>query len=1017
MNKRHIVVIVLAGLSILALIRMNSTGEKPQTPPLSSELKPISPPQVEATDPGYYQDWFESRRNKEGIIPEGLREKWRAHDMAIASSRKTSTTPYLLPDFLGPRHVGGRTRALLMDKGDQETMFAGGVQGGFWRSSNSGASWSSTNDQAENLSITCMTQSKFNPDIIYYGTGEVRGSGNDGGGDGVFKSSDGGLTFTQLPNTTVAANSHFKTISCIEHDLKSPSTVYVGTNGGGVYRTQDHGATWAQVYTGSDVRDMVVFQDGSVLIGHEGVGIFRSPDGSAGSFAAITDPTFPSSFWRIEVENAPSDPAIVYAMFEGADHDSGAVAMFRSNDSGFTWASRTAPSIGAGQTRYNFALGVSAADPNKVVAGAQKIQISWDDAWHWHSVTNTHSDYHTFAVRNNDPDYFWIGNDGGVYKQAWNYTITDTTDLNNEYGVTQFYGGFHHPVTDATIGGTQDNGSWKVDVGSEDKVGGADGGYAYIHQQSPNIAYRSQQHDYSGDSTDGPIYMITNFNASSPSSGTLLNNNPTMDAEDYERFHFYLMNPANGYQIFSPTGQGIWRTNNTAASSPTWTKITDSISGINTLECSSEADPHLYTGGKNGEMYSIFGATYHLAGQERNLTSFVPSSVAGEHIQALKIHPNNNGTLYVGFSAYCPDPRIWKMTGGTTLAPNWTDISGDLPPSLGVNTIAVDPWHPKDVLFAGTDFGMYYTVNGGTNWDKVSEIPNTPIYQIRIRPSDRKLFIFTHGRGVWTMELESCNPITSFPYEDGFEGDVSDPWYNSTNDHINWKTGVGPTSTYLTGPPSALEGTHYMYVESSFPNYPNKTARLLSPCYDLSVMGNPYIKWNYHMRGAHIGELKLDISTDGGGTWTEIWRRSGDFGNSWQADNYSLAAYKLEHEVTFRFTATTGAGELGDIALDHIQVFHSYAKLSENVANPSEVSLEVYPNPASDIAYLSLKNGETQARWLSIYDVNGKEVHHESLGTAKDWQIDISSLPSGPLFLKVYNESELEATSKIIHLR
>lgn len=998
MNPKPYLPIALAILIVTALVWAFQKKEKLSPLPYAAS-NPQTELESESTDPGYYEQWFESRKNKDGVIPEGLHAKWRAHDAKIAGSQKTTSRPFSNINFLGPHNVGGRTRAVMMDKGSQETMFAGGVQGGFWRSTNMGTSWSRVDDQAENLSVTCMTQNKFNPSVIYYGTGEANGSGNKGGGNGVFKSTDGGLTFTQLPATTVTANPHFQTVSCIEHDLVNPSMIYVGLMQGGLYRSPDNGATWNQVYSGGHVRDLVVFPDGSVLISHNSTGVFHSPSGNSGTFTHITDPAFPTSFKRIELAKSPSSPDTVYAMFEtNSSATTGAVGFCRSADGGLTWTAMTTPTTGNTYSGYTFALEVHATDPNKVVAAAKSLQISHDGGLTWTTGPTPHADYHTFAVRNGDPDYFWAGNDGGVYKQNWDPTVSSTTNLNNDYAVTQFHGGGYHPVTDATIGGTQDNGTWKVDTGVEVKVGKNDGGHSYVHQQAPHIAYREWQ---GNPSSDGPIHMITDFNVAAPSNGTRINNDATMDAEGYDFLHFFLMNPANGYQLFSTTKNGVWRTNNTMASSPVWTKITNATSNIKILDCSHDQDPFLYIGGKSGGLQYMSHAYYQLPGAEVDLSSTLPSSVATDYIQALKVHPNNQNSVYVGFSTYNTPPRIWKLTGATSTSPTWHNVSGDLPSTLGVNSIAVDPWHPNDVLFVGTDFGVYYTENGGTNWSKVSQIPNTPVHEIKIRPSDRKIFIFTHGRGIWTLELNDCEPVTEYPYAEGFENDLYDGWYNSTNDQLNWLNVPGPTPTFLTGPSSAVEGNRFVYVEASSPNYPGKTARLLSPCYDITVLENPYIKWNYHMQGAHIGELKLDVTTDGGSSWTTIWSRSGDQGSTWQVDNYSLASYKLEHEVKFRFTATTGAGEMGDIALDHIEVVHSYAKSTGESPNSDDIALNAWPNPfAENFTIDAPANANAK-----VYSMTGTLIR--SLETVEgENSLDMADLPKGNYLLLMEYEGK-----------
>src|SRR5690606_6027066 len=132
-----------------------------------------------------------------------------------------------------------------------------------------------------------------------------------------------------------------------------------------------------------------------------------------------------------------------------------------------------------------------------------------------------------------------------------------------------------------------------------------------------------------------------------------------------------------------------------------------------------------------------------------------------------RVNPVDPTTLYIGLSNYSSDPRIYKVihaNNDDSLA--FVDISGNLPSYLPVNWVEVDPASHDSVIFAGTDFGLYYTENGGTTWIKEDNIPNVVVDMIRLRMSDRRLFIYTHGRGVFSAritpydkQIPSYNPV------------------------------------------------------------------------------------------------------------------------------------------------------------------------------------------------------------------------------------------------------------------
>jgi subtilisin family serine protease/chitodextrinase len=159
--------------------------------------------------------------------------------------------------------------------------------------------------------------------------------------------------------------------------------------------------------------------------------------------------------------------------------------------------------------------------------------------------------------------------------------------------------------------------------------------------------------------------------------------------------------------------------------------------------------------------------------------------------------------------------------------------------------------------------------------------------------------------------------ITSYPYSQGFEGSIGD-WTQATNDDLNWTVDANGTPSSSTGPSSADEGSYYMYVESSSPNYPSKVATFISPCFDLSSQSAATFNFAYHMYGANMGSLVLQASTDGS-SWTTLWSKSGDQGNSWYNEAISLNAY-VGTSVELRFVATTGNSYRSDMAIDDISV-------------------------------------------------------------------------------------------------
>ncbi len=161
--------------------------------------------------------------------------------------------------------------------------------------------------------------------------------------------------------------------------------------------------------------------------------------------------------------------------------------------------------------------------------------------------------------------------------------------------------------------------------------------------------------------------------------------------------------------------------------------------------------------------------------------------------------------------------------------------------------------------------------------------------------------------------------ITSFPYNESYENTLGD-WTQDGDDDFDWTLKTGATGSSNTGPTAANDGTHYVYMESSAPNYSTKNAKITSPCFNLTGVFNPAINFDYHMYGAAaMGELNLEVSTDGV-SWTTLWNKSGDQGNAWISESIDLSAYATSSAVKFRFNGTTGTTWQGDMAIDALSI-------------------------------------------------------------------------------------------------
>ena len=244
-----------------------------------------------------------------------------------------------------------------------------------------------------------------------------------------------------------------------------------------------------------------------------------------------------------------------------------------------------------------------------------------------------------------------------------------------------------------------------------------------------------------------------------------------------------------------------------------------------------------------------------------------------------------------------------------------------------------------------------------------------------------------------TASLPLCNPssgcsgtgITSFPYSNSFDNSIGD-WTQDSDDDFNWLIYDIPTGSSGTGPSNPSDGSHYIYVESSNPNYPYKVGRITSPCFDLSNTGAATLEFDYHMYGTSMGMLELQISTDDKTTWTTIWSLSGDQGDQWTTQVVDLNSY-LGQNVNIRFVGTTSSSFRSDMAIDRLslttQPFSYLWSSGENTAT-------IHKFPSSTTTYkVTITGGTTSFTGKTTVIVEDcSEICNNGIDDDGDGQID-----------------------------
>ena len=426
---------------------------------------------------------------------------------------------------VGPDNIGGRTRAFLVDDTDPNLLFAGGVSGGLWYSSDGGQSWNQTTpgDQEEYLTITSITQD--DQGYIYYGTGEglFYGSPGTGGfgfiGKGVYRSrAPHGTDFEHLPGSwSILNKSNFVSVNALAADNKG--NVYAACMNR-LYRSNDKGATWNIVSSMASVPifgagwDVAVTPDGFVIVAL-GSKVYTSPSGNSGSFSLVSSSELPAFSGRITLAIAPSDENTIYISSAKSTYSStGDIldAIYQSKDKGVTWtkiigggSSLFAPFTGGGpQGSYDQCITVYPNNPNRILLGGIEL-YRWEEGGNWEKLTRwnaewndhdyVHADKHTIRFDSSDPEMFYIGTDGGVFRTKDDGKIFER--LNRGYAVTQFYG-LAFGSDGVVLGGTQDNANIYIDGKGNTQQSGdihnsGDGGWSAISQLFPDAFFVESQ--------------------------------------------------------------------------------------------------------------------------------------------------------------------------------------------------------------------------------------------------------------------------------------------------------------------------------------------------------------------------------------------------------------------------------------------------------------------------------------------------------------------------------------------
>jgi len=762
--------------------------------------------------------------------------------LVCGSGFAQSTQRALVEDLvwrnIGPANMAGRVTDIEAVDSDFSTVLVAAASGGVWKSTNAGTTWEPIFEDYGTGNIGDIAIFQPNPDIIWVGTGESCTRNSVGWGDGVYKSTDGGATFT---NVGLRDTHHIGEVLTHPTD---PDIAYVAAQGHlwghtgerGVFKTTDGGQSWSKLAGGlpddnrtgatdlqMDPRDPDVLyaalwqrlrQPHRFDSGGPNGGIFKSTDGGD-SWQQLTRGLPEGDIGKIGLAVYRANPDIVMAIVEHGnqpprraggepnpeyeDMSNLGTGIYRSEDGGRSWEF-----INRYNNRpfYYSHIWMNPQDDQEVFILAGSAQISTDGGRTFdRTLDGIAGDFHALWINPHQPDIFYVGNDKGsyvTYDHGNQFIMFDNMDLGQFYAVTV---DMRDPYW--VYGGLQDNGNWGGPSNSKDwngilndhwfKFHSGDGFHTtvdpndwrtiYTESQGGNIRRLDAVFRQVGESITpnrSNILNITDFlpedqvEAEEGGQGGPMGFGGGAGRLPRDSFRFNWSSPL----FLSPHNSNIiYFGGNHLFKSPdrgeTWSIISPDLSysdpettdpesgGLTRDVTSAETHATLITIAESPIVRGLIwagtddGRVHVTRDDGRTWTDVrpnfpeVPRGLWASRVEASNF---NEGTAYVSFDGHRSDnfrPWVFKTTD---FGQTWTSVSGNLPSDQPIYVIKEDLKNPR-LLFVGTEFGVFTSIDGGASWERLMNgLPTVAVHDLVIHPRDGDLIAATHGRSVWILD-------------------------------------------------------------------------------------------------------------------------------------------------------------------------------------------------------------------------------------------------------------------------
>ncbi len=694
---------------------------------------------------------------------------------------------------IGPALMSGRISDIVIHPNNENTWYVTAGSGGVWKTENSGTTWKSIFDGQSSFSIGCVALDPQNPEVVWVGTGENVGGRHISYGDGIYKSEDGGNSWK---NMGLKNSEHLSKIIIHPTDSKIMWVASQGplwSKGGerGIYKTHDGGKTWKRTL-GDDLwvgaTDILIdprnpnllyaatWQRHRTVAGYMGGGpgtaIHKSIDGGE-TWNKLSNGLPSGNLGKIGLAISPQRPDVIYAAIE-LDRRTGGV--YKSENQGGSWTKMSDAVAGGTGPHYYQELWASPHNYDELYLADNYMQVSFDGGKTFGRMNEQekHVDNHAVAFRKDDPNYILVGCDGGLYEsfdKTKNWKFIDNLPL------TQFY---KIAVDDAepfyfVYGGTQDNNTQGAPSRTDNVHGirnsdwfvvlGGDGHQPATEPDNPDIVYAQWQQG--------------NLNRHNRVTGENISIKPQPElGEKTERFNWdapILVSPHNPKRIYHGS-QRLWMSNDRGDSwkaisgdltnniqriqtpfygqKQKWNNAWDlyamsNYSTITSLSESPKKEGLIYVGTDDGiiQVTEDGGANWRKVSFEG--MSGLPKTAFVNDIKADLFNENIVYAVFDNHKFGDYQPYLFKSSDkGKT----WTSISNNLPDRTLLWRIVQD--HEKsNLMFLGSEFGVYVTLDGAKTWNKLSSgLPNISIRDLAIQKRENDLIAGTFGRGIYILD-------------------------------------------------------------------------------------------------------------------------------------------------------------------------------------------------------------------------------------------------------------------------